>query len=74
MQDLNSDMKALKSISILILFVYKLEALQITEKITGENGFEHKKRKPGLNLTPCYELIGLRTAGPRIVSYLLADN
>ena len=66
--------ESLKSISILILFVYKLEALQITEKITGENGFEHKKRKPGLYLAPCYELIGLRTAGPRIVSYLLADN
>jgi len=28
-----------------------LEALKITEKIIGENAFEHKKKKPGLNLT-----------------------
>ena len=29
-----------------------LEALNITEKIIWENVFEHKKKKPGLNLTP----------------------
>jgi len=29
-----------------------LEALKITEKIIQENAFEHKKKKPGLNLTP----------------------
>ena len=26
--------------------------LKITEKIIRENAFEHKKKKPGLNLTP----------------------
>ena len=30
----------------------KLQALNITEKIIQENAFEHKKKKPGLNLTP----------------------
>ena len=29
-----------------------LEVLKITEKITREIAFEHKKEKPGLNLTP----------------------
>ena len=29
-----------------------MEALKITEKIIRENAFEHKKQKPGLNLTP----------------------
>ena len=45
----------LKSISVLILFVYKLmigSSYKITEKIIQENAFEHKKRKPGLNLMP----------------------
>ena len=28
-----------------------LESLKITEKIIRENAFEHKKKKPGLNLT-----------------------
>ena len=26
-----------------------MEALKITEEIIGENAFEHKKRKPGVN-------------------------
>ena len=30
-----------------------------------ENAFEHKKKKPRLNLTPGLGLIGLRTTGPR---------
>ena len=29
-----------------------MQALKITEKIIQENAFEHKKKKPGLNLTP----------------------
>ena len=29
-----------------------IEALKITETIIRENAFEHKKKKPGLNLTP----------------------
>ena len=29
-----------------------MKALKITEKIIQENAFEHKKKKPGLNLTP----------------------
>ena len=41
-----------------------MKALNITEKIIRENAFEHKKEKPGLNLTPGQALIGLRTTGP----------
>ena len=29
-----------------------MEALKIAEKIIQQNAFEHKKKKPGLNLTP----------------------
>ena len=29
-----------------------MEALKIREKIIQENAFEHKKKKPGLKLTP----------------------
>ena len=29
-----------------------IEAPKITDKITRENAFEHKKKKQGLNLTP----------------------
>ena len=29
-----------------------MEALKIAEKIIWENAFEHKEKKPGLNLTP----------------------
>ena len=36
--------------------------LEITEKIVGENAFEQKKKKPGLNL------IGLRTTWPRCIN------
>ena len=45
--------ESLKSISVLILFVYKLMigSLKTTEKIIRENAFEHKKKKLGLNLT-----------------------
>ena len=39
--------------------------LKITEKIIWENDFEQKKKKPELNLTLGYALIGLRTTGPR---------
>ena len=45
MRDLNS---------VVILFVYKLmigSSIKITEKVIRENAFEHKKKKPGLNLT-----------------------
>ena len=38
--------------------------VKLTEKIIRENAFEQKKKKPGLNLTLGYELIGLRTTGP----------
>ena len=38
--------------------------LKLTEKIIRENGFEQKKKKPGLSLTLGYELIGLQTTGP----------
>ena len=53
MRDFDSDMKAYKIISFLILFVYKLinESFKITEKIIRENAFKHKKKKSGLNLT-----------------------
>ena len=46
--------ESLKSISVLILLttIWWLEALKITEQIIRENAFEHKKKKPGLNLTP----------------------
>ena len=53
MRDLNSDLKAY--ISVLILFDYKLmigNSKNLTEKMIRENAFEHKKKKPGLNLTP----------------------
>ena len=30
-----------------------------------ENGFEQKKKKPGLKFNPGLELIGLRTTGPK---------
>ena len=40
----------------------------MTEKITRENASEHKKKKQGLNLTPGYALIGLRTTGPTCYS------
>ena len=33
-------------------------------EIIRENAFEHKKKKPGLNLTPGYALISLQTTGP----------
>ena len=33
-----------------------------------ENAFEHKKKKPGLNLTPGEALTGLRTTGPWAVT------
>ena len=33
-------------------------------EIIRENAFEHKKKKPGLNLTPGYSLISLQTTGP----------
>ena len=36
-----------KSINIIIIIL-----LKITEEIIRENAFEHKKKKPGLNLTP----------------------
>ena len=36
-----------------------------TGEIIRENAFEHKKKKPGLNLTPGYALVGLRNTGPR---------
>ena len=38
--------------------------LKLTEKIIRENACEQKKKKPRLNLTVGYELIGLRTTGP----------
>ena len=34
-------------------------------KLSEKKAFEHKKKKPGLNLTPGKALIGLRTTGPR---------
>ena len=43
--------------------------LKITEKNTRENTFEQKKKKPGLNLTLGYALIGLRTTEPRAKMY-----
>ena len=45
--------ESLKINSVLIPFVYKLMigGCKITEKIIRENAFEHKKKKPGLNLT-----------------------
>ena len=33
-------------------------------EIIRENAFEHKKKKPELNLTPGYALISLQTTGP----------
>ena len=46
--------ESLKSISVLILFVYKLTigSSKIIEEIIRENAFEHKKEKPDSNLTP----------------------
>ena len=42
--------ESFKSISVLILFGYKLrlEALKITGKIIRENVFEHKKKETGV--------------------------
>ena len=51
-----------------------MEALKITETIIRENTFEHKKKKPGLNLTPGYALIGLRTTGPRSLKVLIEKD
>ena len=34
------------------------------QQVVRENGFEQKKKKPGLSLTLGYELIGLQTTGP----------
>jgi len=39
--------------------------LEITEKIIGENAFEQKKKKPQLNLTLGWALIGLWTTETR---------
>ena len=36
-----------------------------------ENVFEHKKKKPGLNLTQGQALIGLRATGPRCKDHFL---
>ena len=33
-----------------------MEALKIAQKNIRENAFEHKKEKPGLNVTPGYAL------------------
>ena len=44
--------ESLKSISVLILFVYWLmigSSNTITKRIIPENAFEHKKKKPGLS-------------------------
>ena len=43
--------ESLKSISVSILFVYKLMigSSKIAEKIIQENAFEPKKKKPGLS-------------------------
>ena len=43
--------KSLKSISVVILFIYKLMIgnSKITEKINRDNAFEHQKRKPRLS-------------------------
>ena len=45
--------ESLKSISVLILFVYKLMigSFKNNREIIPENAYEHKKKKPGLNLT-----------------------
>ena len=44
-----SRFESLKIISVLIRFAYKLMigSSKKTEKIIRENGFEHKKKKPG---------------------------
>ena len=54
-QGLNSDLKAYKAYQFQFFFStsWWLEALKITEKIIRENAFEDKKKKSGLNLTPC---------------------
>ena len=46
--------ESLKSISVLILFVYKMMigSPKNNREIILENALEHKKKKPGLNLTP----------------------
>ena len=46
--------ESLKDISVLVLFVYKLiiGSSKIVQKNMRENAFEHKKKKPRLNLTP----------------------
>ena len=53
-----------------------MEALKIAEKIIREikNAVEHKKNKDGLNLTPGYALIGLRTTGPRFVLQVVREE
>ena len=46
--------ESLKSSSVLILLVYRLMigSSKNNGEIIRENAFEHKKKKPGLNLTP----------------------
>ena len=44
-------LKEHKSVLILLSTSWWLEASKITGKIIWENVFEHKKKKPGLNLT-----------------------
>ena len=51
-QNLNSDMKAHKSNSVLFFLskIWSLHAPKRIEKITWENAFEQKKKKPGQKL------------------------
>ena len=59
MQNLNSDLKLLKSKFCLILSVNRVNdwmLLKITEKIIWENALNKRKRNSGLNLTLGYAL------------------
>ena len=65
-----SDMKAWEAISILFFLpaIWWLEALKRREKITQENAFEQKKKKPQLKFNPRLALISLQTTGPWIIN------
>ena len=50
-----------------------MKAPKISKKIIREKAFEHKKKEPGLNLTPGKASIGLRTTRPDYLLFIHAQ-
>ena len=74
-RNLNSDVKAYKSNSVLFFLstIWWLHFLKRIEEITRENAFEQTKKKPGLKFYLGLAIIGFPTTGPRdlVVSHTM---